>query len=89
MIDGKDLKEYNIAKFREQIGYVMQEPVLFNETIKNNILYGKLDATDEEVWYAALQANALSFIDSNIENLEGEEVIKKLISDLESAIAKI
>jgi len=44
LIDGKNINEYDIAELRKQIGYVMQEPVLFNATIKENILFGKLDA---------------------------------------------
>lgn len=46
LIDGHDIKEYNIAELRRQIGIVMQEPTLFNETIKDNILYGNSNATD-------------------------------------------
>jgi ABC-type multidrug transport system fused ATPase/permease subunit len=40
LIDGVDIKEYNIRELRKQIGIVMQEPLLFNTTIKENILYG-------------------------------------------------
>ena len=40
LIDGKDIKEYNVAELRRQIGIVMQEPILFNVSIKENILYG-------------------------------------------------
>lgn len=58
-IDGVDIKSYDVGKLRECIGYVQQEPLLFNESIKDNILYGKLDATDEEVYKAAAKANAL------------------------------
>ena len=39
-IDGIDIREYNVKKLREQIGFVMQEPVLFNISIKDNIKYG-------------------------------------------------
>lgn len=53
----------------------MQEPVLFNTTIKNNILFGKPDATDEEIYIAALKANALQFIEGNLdEKLTKEQV---------------
>ena len=48
---------------RKSIGIVMQEPILFNDTIKNNILYGNPHATDQMVYDAALQANALGFIE--------------------------
>jgi ABC-type multidrug transport system fused ATPase/permease subunit len=40
LIDGKDIKDYNIKNLRRQIGFVMQEPILFNQSIKENILYG-------------------------------------------------
>ena len=46
-IDGMDLKSVNLRQLRQQIGYVGQEPVLFNMTIKENILYGNPAATDE------------------------------------------
>jgi len=50
----------------------MQEPVLFNTDIKTNILFGKPDATDEDVYIAAKKANALQFIETNIEDLTPE-----------------
>lgn len=46
---------------------------MFNQTIKENILYGKPDATDEEVRKVCEQANALQFIESNVEDLTKEE----------------
>jgi ABC-type multidrug transport system fused ATPase/permease subunit len=46
LVDGKDLQDLNLLHYRDQIGYVSQEPVLFNTTIKKNILMGKPDATD-------------------------------------------
>lgn len=51
----------------------MQEPIMFNQTIKDNVLYGKPDATDEEVRKVCEQANALQFIESNYEELTKEE----------------
>ena len=71
-IDGIDLNDYNPLSLRRQIGYVMQEPILFNTDIKTNILYGKLDATDEEVYKAALRANAIGFIEDTAAK-QGEE----------------
>ena len=47
----------------------MQEPILFNKDIKTNILFGKPDATDEEVYLAAQKANALEFIESDLSDL--------------------
>lgn len=64
LIDGQDLDKYNVHALREQIGFVMQEPLLFNKNIKDNILFGKPEATDEEIYISAQKANALSFIES-------------------------
>jgi ATP-binding cassette subfamily B (MDR/TAP) protein 1 len=75
-IDGIDIRDYNIGELRRQIGFVMQEPLLFNISIKDNILYGNDNATDLEVRQVAEQANALQFIESNIEDLDQEDVKK-------------
>ena len=61
-IDGIDIREVTLPSLREQIGIVPQETVLFNGTIYENILYGRLDATKEEVEAAARFANAETFI---------------------------
>ena len=82
-IDGEDLEDYNALSLRKQIGYVMQEPILFNKTIKENILYGKLDATDEEIYKAALNANALGFIEAGQGDLTAEEIKKDHMDQLE------
>jgi hypothetical protein len=52
----------------------MQEPLLFNSTIKENILYGNETADDSRVYQVAQMANALQFIESNIEDMDKEEV---------------
>jgi len=49
LIDGDDLKSINLRNYRQQIGYVGQEPVLFNTTIRQNILLGCPEATEEEI----------------------------------------
>lgn len=64
LIDGKDVKLYNLKELRKRMGLVMQEPTLFNYTIKENILYGKDDAMESQVRKAAEIANALEFIES-------------------------
>nr|XP_039260244.1 mitochondrial potassium channel ATP-binding subunit-like [Styela clava] len=67
-LDGKDLKKLDPSWLREKvIGYISQEPVLFNTTIAENIRYGKPDATDAEIMEAAKLANAEQFI-SNFPN---------------------
>jgi len=78
LIDGVDIREYNIKELRKQIGIVMQEPLLFNTTIKQNILYGNPDADDAKVRQVAQMANALQFIESNIEDLEKDDVQKEI-----------
>ncbi len=62
LIDGVDIRNVTINSLREQIGIVPQETILFSETVYQNILYGRLDATEEEVYEAAKAANAHNFI---------------------------
>ncbi len=62
LIDGVDIRDVTIGSLREAIGMVPQDTLLFNTTIKNNILYGRLDATEEEIWDAVRAANAEAFI---------------------------
>lgn len=59
---GEDLKDLNVKWYRDQIGYVGQEPLLFEATIAENIAYGAPGATREEIIEAAKQANAYDFI---------------------------
>lgn len=73
LLDGERLEDYAARSLRWQTGYVMQEPILFNKSIKENILYGKLDATDEEVYKAALKANAIGFIEADQVDLTPEQ----------------
>ncbi len=61
-IDGVDVREYDLAALRERIGIVLQETILFTGTIRDNIRYGKPDASDEEVVAAAKAAQAHDFI---------------------------
>lgn len=61
-IDGQPLESIPLAHLRSQIAVVSQEPFLFNGTIRENILYGRLDATDAELIAAAETANAAEFI---------------------------
>jgi ATP-binding cassette, subfamily B, bacterial len=62
LLDGRDVRDYTIASLRAQIGVVLQEPLLFSGTLQDNIRYGDLDATDEQVVNAAVAANAHEFI---------------------------
>jgi len=62
LIDGHDIKQVTVRSLRSQIGIVLQETFLFSGTIKDNLRYGRMDATDEEVVEAAIMANAHDFI---------------------------
>ncbi|MEK3976428.1 ABC transporter ATP-binding protein [Psychrobacillus sp. FSL K6-2684] len=61
-IDGKDVRDVTIESLRQQIGIVLQDNILFSDSVKSNILMGKPDASDEEVIEAAKAANAHDFI---------------------------
>lgn len=63
-IDGTDVRQFDLSALREQIGIVLQESILFTGTIRDNIRYGKADASDEEVIAAAKAAQAHEFISS-------------------------
>ncbi|MDB5231905.1 MAG: transporter ATP-binding protein [Chitinophagaceae bacterium] len=62
LIDGINIKEYSLSSLRDQMGIVTQEPILFNDSIANNIALGKAEATISEIEDAAKIANAYQFI---------------------------
>ena len=62
LIDGVDIRDISLESLRKNIGIVQQDVFLFNGTIKENILYGRLDATDEEVYEAARRANIHDYV---------------------------
>lgn len=62
LIDGKNIKDVTMESLRRNIGIVQQDIYLFNASIKENILYGRLDATDDEVVEAAKRANIHDYI---------------------------
>jgi len=63
-IDGYDLRDVTVKSLRDQIGIVLQDSILFSDSVKSNILMGNPDASDEEVIAAAKAANAHDFIES-------------------------
>ncbi len=78
-IDGKDIREYDLGSLRSAMAIVPQDVILFGGTIRENIAYGKPGADDNEIRNAAMQANALEFIESFPEKfgtLVGERGIK-------------
>lgn len=62
LFDGHDIRELNLPWLRSQLGFVQQEPVLFQGTVADNIRYGKASATEKEIEDAAKAANAYNFI---------------------------
>jgi len=62
MVDGHDLREYDLRSWRSQIGMVLQEPFLFHGSISENVAYGRADASAREIIAAAKAANAHGFI---------------------------
>lgn len=79
LIDGHDLRDISLSSLRQQIGFVTQEVILFNESVRYNIAYGKPGATEEEIKAAAEAANAHSFISrmpQGYETLIGERGIR-------------
>lgn len=63
LLDGVELRKFKLSWLRQQMGLVSQEPILFNETIRANIAYGKLrGATEDEIIEATKAANAHNFI---------------------------
>lgn len=78
-LDGKNIKDYQVQSLRENIGMVLQDNILFSESVKENILFGNPDASDEEVIAAAKAANAHDFIISLPEGYDtkvGERGVK-------------
>ena len=67
-IDGHDIRHVTLRSLREQIGIVPQETILFSGTVYDNIRYGRLEATREEIEAAATAANAHRFIVNDLEN---------------------
>jgi subfamily B ATP-binding cassette protein MsbA len=76
LIDGRDIRDVTLSSLRGQIAIVTQQTILFNDTVRNNIAYGDIRTTEEEIYSAAKAANAHDFImrlpngyDSNIGEL--------------------
>ena len=62
-IDGKDVRKYSMEELRQKVGVVLQKAVLFSGTIRENLLWGKEDATEEELWQALTTAQAKEFVE--------------------------
>ena len=79
LIDGCDIRKVTLQSLRGQIGLVTQQTILFNDTVRNNIAYGSLKCSDQEIIEAAKAANAHDFIQKlpqGYESLIGEQGVK-------------
>ena len=79
LVDGQDISRCTQQSLRRQIAYVPQEALLFHRSIRENIAYGRPDATEEQIREAARQANALEFIDrlpQGMDTMVGERGVK-------------
>ena len=79
LVDGQDVSQCTQQSLRRQVAYVPQEALLFHRSIRENIAYGKPDATDEEIRRAAEEANALEFIErlpDGFDTMVGERGVK-------------
>jgi ABC-type multidrug transport system fused ATPase/permease subunit len=92
-LDGYDLRELPLSYLREQIGFVQQEPFLFNGTVRANLAYGNLAASDEQVEMVARAAQAHDFIQALPEGYEtwiGERGVKLSVGQKQRmAIARV
>ncbi len=83
-IDGRPIRDFGVQALREKIGVVAQESFLFNGTIRENLLLGKPEATDEELFEAVEAANARAFIDrlpNGLGSLVGERGVKLSVGE--------
>src|SRR5438477_7786754 len=83
-IDGRPIREYGLRALREAVGVVTQESFLFNGSIRENLLMGKPDATDVELWRAVDAANAREFIErlpTGLESVVGERGVNLSVGE--------
>ncbi len=83
-VDGRPIRRYGLRSLREAIGVVTQESFLFNGSIRENLLMGKPQATDAELWRAVDAANARGFIErlpSGLESVVGERGVKLSVGE--------
>jgi ATP-binding cassette, subfamily B, bacterial len=83
-VDGKPIRDYALPRLREAVGVVTQESFLFNGSIRENLLMGKPNASDPELWRAVDAANARGFIDrlpAGLESIVGERGVKLSVGE--------
>ena len=79
LVDGHDLREVKLASYRDQLGLVLQDDFLFDGTIRENLLFARLDATDQDIREAAEKAHVTEFTDrfqDGLETVIGERGVK-------------
>jgi subfamily B ATP-binding cassette protein MsbA len=79
LVDGTDIRDVTIGSLRAQIGMVTQQTILFNDTVRNNIAYGDIRKSDEEITAAAKAANAHDFIvrmEQGYDTIIGEQGVR-------------
>ena len=84
LIDGRPIREFGMRRLREMVGVVSQESFLFNGSVRENLLMGRPDATEEEVLRAADAANARPFIDrmpNGLDSVVGERGVKLSVGE--------
>lgn len=90
LIDDVNIKDYDLHSLRNQISMVMQEPIIFNYSIKENILYGKNGASNDELINAATQSNCMEFIDNKqlITSDDSAQALLKQMEHLKDEVVK-
>lgn len=71
-IDGRDVRNYKMEELRQKVGIVLQKAVLFQGTIRDNLLWGRKDATEEELWQALETAQAKEFVEQKTGKLDAQ-----------------
>ena len=88
LVDGVNVKEYNIMDLRETMGLVSQEPTLFNYSVKDNILYGFPKATNKDILEVAERANVTEFIESDALEHAIMDDPQNLLRNMQSTVYK-
>lgn len=82
-LDGINIKEYNLHDLRKVVSLVMQEPTIFNYSIIENLLYGKLDAKNTEIQQSATISNAVEFIEGKNQIKQFDDNPQSLLEEME------
>lgn len=93
LLDGVPIEQYNLHELRKAISLVMQEPIIFNYTIQDNMLYGKLEASNTEISASSNKANCTEFIqhteERKIKDMEAKDVVKAMQANKENLLKEM